>query len=261
MIVCDSTGCRFYKARGKCSLKKTHIGENGRCKDFEKGIVYYLFLLPSKMGKSQFITMPELSDDIRYSIYYLMKCTPLQFAYDDTRGMMIFRDSSTDKRLLSGNDIWDLISEKLDSEAFRECYDDFENNGLPKATLTEKEKKAVEKAQETSKEYGWVSPLGEYTESPWGTYEEYAAKIVESKGWEDEYFDWTAHQVNNTQGINFRDFLIREKNYALIHDPQQLGYHVSEPPHLTKKQKDFLYGYFLDMGLRLKAEKYLSEDD
>ena len=66
-------------------------------------------------------------------------------------------------------------------------------------------------------------------------------------------------QENNTQGINFRDFLIHEKNYALIHDPQQLGYHVAEPARLTKKQKDFLYGYFLDMGLKMKAEKYMDD--
>ena len=259
MIICDNTGCQFYGAKSKCTLKKTHIGEDGRCRDFKKGIVYYLFLLPNKLGNSQFITMPELSDDIRYSIYYLMKCTPLQFAYDDIRGILIFKDSSTDKKLLSGNDIWELISDKLDSEAFRECCAEFEEHGLPKSTMTEKEKQAIKKAQETSKEYGWVSPSGEYTESPWGTHEEYAAKIVESNGWDDEYFVWTSMQENNTQGINFRDFLIHEKNYALIHDPQQLGYHVAEPARLTKKQKDFLYGYFLDMGLKMKAEKYIDD--
>ena len=57
----------------------------------------------------------------------------------------------------------------------------------------------------------------------------------------------------------YRDFLIYEKGYVLIHNPSLIGnYKVTYAKDLTKKQKDFLYGYFVDMGDIFKAEIYLT---
>lgn len=55
-----------------------------------------------------------------------------------------------------------------------------------------------------------------------------------------------------------RDFLSNVKGYCLIHNPTaDGGYLVSYIKPLIKKQKDFLYGYFSDMGDRFKAEQYI----
>lgn len=92
-----------------------------------------------------------------------------------------------------------------------------------------------------------------------GKHEEAAEKIIDSKGFRDEYNEWLDEQPNNTMGINFRDFLIKVKGYALIHSPSNIGYNVTYNKKLTKKQRDFLYGYFSDMGMTFLAEVYLNE--
>ena len=57
-----------------------------------------------------------------------------------------------------------------------------------------------------------------------------------------------------------RDFLSEVKGYVLIHNPAGSGnYIVSHVKPLTKKQKDFLYGYFMDLGDKWKAEQYLND--
>ena len=57
------------------------------------------------------------------------------------------------------------------------------------------------------------------------------------------------------------DFLSSEKGYCLIHNPfGDGGYIVTNTKPLTKKQREFLYAYFMDKGDRFKAEQFLEED-
>ena len=58
-----------------------------------------------------------------------------------------------------------------------------------------------------------------------------------------------------------RDFLIYVKGYVLIDNPVPL---VGKPKatyvsDLTKKQKDFLYGYFIDLGDTRYAESFIKD--
>lgn len=54
------------------------------------------------------------------------------------------------------------------------------------------------------------------------------------------------------QGLGF--------GYCLIHNPTGCGgYIVTNMKSLTKRQKEFLYGYFMDMGDRFKAEQFIKE--
>ena len=58
-----------------------------------------------------------------------------------------------------------------------------------------------------------------------------------------------------------RDFLSEVKGYCLIHNPSgYTGYIVTNMKNLTKQQKEFLYGYFMDMGDRFKAEQFVDFD-
>lgn len=48
---------------------------------------------------------------------------------------------------------------------------------------------------------------------------------------------------------------------GLIHNPSgYTGYIVTNMKNLTKQQKEFLYGYFMDMGDRFKAEQFVDFD-
>lgn len=253
MIKCKNRFCKYNCENNKCSLKNAYIGLDSKCDSFEKGFLYYFYYFSYELDNKNFIPTFNMSDDMRYCIYYLMKTLPIEFAYDDIRGMITLREIGT-KHILNSHDIYEMIkSDKLDSEALNDCAKDFDENGLPKQNSEEQEKELI------NHDYGWLSPTGDFIESPWGEHEKSAEKIVDDKNWGDEYNEWLDSQYNKNNFINFRDFLVDVKGYALIHDPSTLGYNVTHRKELTKKQKDFLYGYFIDMGMTLKAEKYLND--
>ena len=53
----------------------------------------------------------------------------------------------------------------------------------------------------------------------------------------------------------------RRNGRGLIHNPSgYTGYIVTNMKNLTKQQKEFLYGYFMDMGDRFKAEQFVDFD-
>ena len=54
-----------------------------------------------------------------------------------------------------------------------------------------------------------------------------------------------------------RDFLVYEKGYCLIHDPAGTGYIVTYKKPFTKKQREFLYDYFIAAGDKTRAREYL----
>ena len=114
------------------------------------------------------------------------------------------------------------------------------------------------KESKEKKEFGWLSPTGDFMEATWGTHDEAAKEIITVNSWEDEHFAWHIKKTINKFG-SYRDFLTEVKGYALVHDPSiNSGYIVTHEKPLTKKQKEFLYGYFMDMGNVWQAEEYLN---
>lgn len=108
---------------------------------------------------------------------------------------------------------------------------------------------------------GELSPTGVFTESPFGTHEESAEQICEEKGFTEEYWNWVKENRGNEINHLMRDFLSEVKGYCLIHNPSgYTGYIVTNMKNLTKQQKEFLYGYFMDMGDRFKAEQFVDFD-
>lgn len=97
--------------------------------------------------------------------------------------------------------------------------------------------------------------MGEFTEGDFAEHEEAAERIIEKSGFGDEYEDWL---MSNDEGVICRDFLSEVNGYCLIHNPAGYGgYIVSNVKPLTKKQKEFLYGYFMDIGDKFKADQYM----
>ena len=102
---------------------------------------------------------------------------------------------------------------------------------------------------------GWLSPTGVFTESPFGTHEESAKQICEKKGFVEKYWDWVKTNGDNEINHLMRDFLSEVKGYCLIHNPSgYTGYIVTNMKNLTKPQKEFLYGYFMDKEQNLCFE-------
>lgn len=88
----------------------------------------------------------------------------------------------------------------------------------------------------------------------------FAEKICEKQGFVDEYQKWVEDTGGNEIGHLMRDFLAEVKGYCLIHNPSGYnGYIVTNIRNLTKKQKKFLYEYFMDMGDSFKAEQFLDD--
>lgn len=125
----------------------------------------------------------------------------------------------------------------------------------------QQEQDAAGQQDKEEKEFGWLSPTGVFTESPFGTHEESAEQICEEKGFTEEYWNWVKENRDNEINHLMRDFLSEVKGYCLIHNPSgYTGYIVTNMKNLTKQQKEFLYGYFMDMGDRFKAEQFVDFD-
>lgn len=155
--------------------------------------------------------------------------------------LLSFYDKDTDKML----DASELIARGF---AIKKEEDDEVNAEEP----------VKEEEEITEPQYGWLSPSGDFKISPWGTHEESAYDIIYAKGWEKEYNSW---DVKGDRVRLARDFLVYVKGYVLLDNPVPL---VGRPKatynsDLTKKQRDFLYGYFLDLGNTAYAESFIKD--
>ena len=145
----------------------------------------------------------------------------------------------------------EIMEKEIDIGKFVQHRNDFENGIMPTVQQEQQKKEA--------KEFGWLSPTGVFTESPFGTHEESAEEICERKGFVEEYRKWRKENREKNKYL-MRDFLSEVKGYCLIHNPTGCGgYMVTNMKNLTKQQKEFLYGYFMDMGDRFKAEQFIEQ--
>ncbi len=105
--------------------------------------------------------------------------------------------------------------------------------------------------------YGWLSPSGDFYESPWGTHEQSAIDLIKKFHWKDEQEEW---EDSKGGSILARDFLNLKKNFILIDNPLLAAGRVTasyDPVKITKKQAEFLYGYFKDLGDDLMADHFI----
>lgn len=260
-ITCKNSSCEHYDigcAGGGCKTCVV-IGESGKCESFKKGFLYYFHIVWEALGNKNFIDYIELSSnpDLKTGLYYVMECYDLGFAmreWGDCR-FVVLKNGENGKPM----NYEAITKRELNMEKFNQHYTDFRNGIMPEDKLKENIK--PEHQTKEVKEYGWLSPTGEFTESPFGTHEESAEAICERKGFDAEYWEWRRGVGLGTTEWLRRDFLSQAKGYCLIHNPSGIGgYIVTNQKNLTKKQKDFLYGYFMDMGDRFKAEQFIEEE-
>ena len=242
-VFCKNTECKHHTSGDRCDVT-VKIGYNGKCQSFEKGIVYYFHLVWKALGNSNYIDASLLNDDLRIGIYYVMSVYHLGFSEAEmgTWRIIMLKDSEDG----GGLKYEDIVARGMDDDIFHKLYEEFNEGKLPEIKK--------EKAKKESQPFGWLSPTGEFTEGDWCEHEEVAEEIVEKKGFYKEYREWRKTDYSRL----CRDFLSEVKGYCLIHNPSMNGgYIVSNIKPLTKKQKEFLYGYFMDIGDRFKAEQYV----
>ena len=259
-VRCKNGECKFNNHDGKCTKKSIELDYNG-CKSFEKNIIYYIHLVWDALDDTNMIFPFKITPDLRIGLYYVMELYGLQFRYNtwgNDSFITLHKDGVKDGTALGYKDI---ISIDMDMEKLEYHNEKFNQGILPPYkednNKETKETKPIEPKVE-SQPFGWLSLTGEFTESDWGTHEEAAIEIIKQKSWENDYKEWEKSTDNKSSLC--RDFLIYGKGYVLIHNPSMIGnYKVTYAKNLTKQQKDFLYGYFIDMGDRLSAERYLND--
>ncbi len=254
-ITCDNHSCKHHISGGGCDTCIT-ITASGECGSFEKGFQYYFHIVWDALENKNFIDAIEIQQnpDLRIGLYYVMECYGLGFSEMEwgTCRMFMLKDGKDGESLKYKN----IIEKGIDKEKFRKHLEDFQNGIMPN---TKEEQEAAGQQEAESKEFGWLSPAGEFTESPFGNHEESAEEICEKKGFNEEYRKWRKDRTVEGDCLYLRrDFLSIVKGYCLIHNPSGYGgYIVTNMKNLTKKQKDFLHGYFMDMGDRFKAEQFV----
>lgn len=258
-VKCKNRECKFNDHDNKCIRNTIELDYNG-CVSFEKNMLYYIHLVWDELESTNMIFPFKLTSDLRIGLYYVMELYGLQFksnTWGNDSFITLHKDGVKNGTALNYKDI---ISIDIDMKKLEYHMEKFNQGLLPPYDEDKKDSKETKTIEPKvdSQPYGWLSPTGEFTESDWGTHEEAAQEIVKNKGLEKEYREWSEEA---TSKLNlYRDYLIYEKGYILIHNPSLIGnYKVTYKKDLTKHQKDFLYSYFIDMGDNWNAEKYLDD--
>ena len=144
----------------------------------------------------------------------------------------------------------DIITLPIDEAAVAKIVQELEDGHLANMAANRPQPK------KGSQPYGWLSPTGTFTEGDFGEHDATARKIIRKNGFWEEFRRWRSDRQSTC-----RDFLSEVKGYCLIHNPSGGGgYVVAYVKPLTRKQRDFLYGYFMEIGDWFKAEQYVGTE-
>lgn len=208
----------------------------------------------NKMGRSNILPITDVDNEMRLAIYYLMEIYGLGFHHCVRGSWEWLMLSKGDKgKRLSGDDVFELTP---DAEKYYKHKRDFENGNYPPAFIAMLQTNNTKyKEFEYKGKFGWLSPLGKFHESEYGTHESAAIEIIQKNGWVDDYENRDYEILNLA-----RDYLCGVKGYVLIHNPSMDGgYIVTNMKPLTKKQKEFLYDYFVAVGNSARANHYMED--
>lgn len=101
-------------------------------------------------------------------------------------------------------------------------------------------------------DYGWLSPSGVFYPVSFGMHEKWAARKCKELGIEAVVFN---------KARLYGDALVKA-GWVLLDSPEYETASVTrnEAKPLTKAQREFLFGYYVDRGLNATATKYLYDD-
>lgn len=250
-VTCKNICCKHYKGGDLCGIQVL-IGEDGTCISYERGFHYYVNRVWNALSHSNFIAASDLDNDMRIGLYYVMKMFHLGFSIKqrgDWRMAMLCNGEQG-----HGLTYKEIIELPLDTDVLMQLRQEFDAGKLPGP---DEEDESDSTPKKSSQPFGWLSPTGVFTEGDFGDHEKVAYDIIRDLGFRDEF---RQYQPATKYGVGARDFLSEVKGYCLIHNPNALsgGYIVTNVKPLTKQQREFLYGYFMDMGDRFGAERFMT---
>lgn len=214
---------------------------------FEETITRVLRLI----RKSSFITLIEVDDKVRLGMYYIMKIYGLGFRQCVRASWEWIELCKDDGPALNADEILEMTP---NMETYNELRRDHNAGKLPNIV---NESKVAQSSKDVPTGFGWLSPTGVFVESDWGHHLESAINLIEEYDWEGEYEEWVGDRYDDMCPEN--DFLCEVKGYVLIHNPSMDGgYIVTNRKPFTKKQREFLFDYFMALGNRGRAEMYLT---
>ena len=248
-IICSNLCCKHHQEGDICGISGAtmKIGAGARCQSFEKGLNYYFGLVWAALDRKNIINDIELTSDMKIGLYCVMAAYHLGFSTIEwgTCRMYALR-AGEDSPMLKTVDI---IALPVDKSAVEKMQRDLEAGVLANMGRTQIKRK------KPSQPYGWLSPTGTFIEGDFAEHDAAARDIIRKNSFWEEFRSWRSE----CQGT-CRDFLSQVKGYCLIHNPSGVGgYIVSAAKPLTKTQRNFLYGYFMDLGDRFKAEQFVSD--
>lgn len=204
------------------------------------------------LRRSNFITLPDLDDRVKLGMYYLMKMYGLGFRHRVRASWEWFELCKDNGPGLLARDIEEMAYDPVVYAELKKAHD----SGIMPEGFGGNQ---AERPPKKTEDWGWLAPDGVFFESEWGTHLQLAGDIIEQKDWEDEFEEW---QENNNVMAPENDFLCQVKGWVLIHNPgMDGGYIVTNVKPFTKKQREFLYDYFLARGNRGRAEMYLRGEE
>lgn len=113
-------------------------------------------------------------------------------------------------------------------------------------------------------DYGWLEPNGTYHPVEWGNHSEWAGEYAET------HYPYRNNTVlywkTDANGIRHHyvggDFLVYVLGWVLLDSPMQgiASPKYDETRGLSKKQKEFLFDYYIDRGLNERASALYNED-
>ena len=182
-ITCNNSSCKHYRRNGECDTCIT-ITSSGKCGSYEKGFIYYFHIVWDALGRKNFIDAVELqrNPDLRIGLYYVLDCYGLGLSEMEwgTCRMLMLKNGEKGEAL----NYEKIIEREIDMNKFEKHFTDFQNGIMPNS---KEEREAAGQHETEEKEFGWLSPTGEFTESPFGQHEESAEEICEKKGFDEEF--------------------------------------------------------------------------
>lgn len=102
-------------------------------------------------------------------------------------------------------------------------------------------------------EYGFIDNYGKYIPVDWCEHTQYAIDWIHKNVPMEEL-------MKSEFGLQSTDFMIYEKGWVLIDNPQQGKGIVTLPPRLTKAQRETLYDYYMYFGRTKEAMDLFKEE-
>lgn len=170
-VYCENTSCKHHKSGDVCDTT-VKIGSNGKCKSFEKGFVYYFHRVWDELGNSNYIDFVKINrdDDLRIGIFMVCKVYGISFSEMEWGlcRILMFKESEKGEPL----HYKDIVAREMNHKEFDKLFRDFQNGILPGVVH--------EKPNKDSQPFGWLSPMGEFTEGDFAEHEEAAERIIEN---------------------------------------------------------------------------------